>query len=58
MLSLDECALINDINNKLSDMSKIHDKGLWTLEALKESSLWEQCREKAKQLLSLLCNLE
>lgn len=58
MLSLDECALINDINNKLSEMGKKHDKSLWTLEALKESNLWEQCREKAKQLLSLLCNLE
>ena len=58
MLSLDECALINDINNKLSEMGKKHDKSLWSLEALKESNLWEQCREKAKQLLSLLYNLE
>ncbi len=58
MLSLDECALINDINNKLSERGKKHDKSLWSLEALKESNLWEQCREKAKQLLSLLYNLE
>ena len=35
MLSLDECALINDINNKLSEMGKKHDKSLWSLEHLK-----------------------
>lgn len=58
MLSLDECALINDINNKLSEMGKKHDKSLWTIEALKESNSWGQCREKAKQLLSQLCNLD
>lgn len=58
MLSLDECALINDINNKLSEMGKKHDKSIWTLEALKGSNLWEQCREKARQLLSLLCDLD
>lgn len=58
ILSLDECVLINDIENKLSEMGKKHDKSPWTLEALKESNLWEQCREKAKQLLLLLCNLE
>ncbi len=58
MLSLDECALINDINNKLSEMGEKHDKSLWTIEALKESNLWGQCREKAKQLLSRLCNLD
>lgn len=58
MLSLAECTLIKDINNQLSDMSREHDEGLWTLKALKESNLWEQCREKARQLLTLLYNLE
>lgn len=58
MLSLAECTLIKDINNQLSDMSREHDEGLWTLKALKESNLWEQCREKAGQLLTLLYNLE
>ncbi|MCC8024395.1 MAG: hypothetical protein LIP16_03720 [Clostridium sp.] len=58
MLSLDACALINNIGNKLSEMGIKHDANLWTLEALKQSNLWEQCREKAKQLLSILCKLE
>lgn len=58
MLSLEECRLINDIGNILSEMSKKYDKSLWTIDALKQSKSWEECRKKAKKLLSLLCKLE
>lgn len=58
MLSIEACTQIDHIGNILSEMGKKNDEGIWTLEALKRSSLWEKCRENAKQLLSMLCKLE
>lgn len=43
---------IMEINSYLDDMSK--DKDLWTNEQLKESPKWMMCREKSKELLTML----
>lgn len=54
MLSKEECDLITSIDNKLNEMSKLCNFTLWTANALKQSSNWEYCRNKAQILLSSL----
>ncbi len=58
MLSLDECELITVIGNKLSEMVERRDISPWTLDGLKNETLWEECRVKAKLLLLKLYKLE
>lgn len=58
ILSLDNCRLIRRIGNKLSKMSKMRDKNLWTLDALKYTQEWEECRQDARTLLSSLHRIE
>lgn len=58
MLSIEACTQIDHIDNILSEMGKKNDESLWTLEGLRQSELWGKCRENAKQLLSMLYELE
>lgn len=57
MLSLENCEMIKKIENRLLEMNKVQDKNLWTLEALEQSSEWEECRKDAKLLLGSLYRL-
>ena len=58
MLSLDNCNIIKIIEMKLSEMGNSKNKNFWTLDGLKQSKLWEECRENARVLLSSLPRLD
>lgn len=55
ILSLENCEMIKKIQNRLLEMTQ--DVRLWTLEALKQSNAWEECRKDAKLLLASLYQL-
>lgn len=58
MISSKVCILIENVGDILTKIGKQHNKELWTLDALKQSELWEECRQNAKILLASLFKLE